>query len=63
MIVWAPWHPEHGFDVPSHLHYGWTAGTDLDDVCRLVRELNAEAGTNNRNGWRAAKARLERAPS
>ena len=58
-IAWAPWHPKHGFDVP-HIFAGAIAYVDLDRACDLVRELNADAGTNNRNGWRAVKVELVR---
>lgn len=44
--IWAPWHP-------------WVS-TDLDEISRRVKHLNAADGTNNRNGWRAVKVTLER---
>ncbi len=52
--AWAAWHPKHGFDVP-HLYEGAIAFADLDGACGLVRILNADDGTNNRNAWRAVK--------
>lgn len=52
---WAAWHPTKGFES-----YGSLANSDVDDVCRQVRELNEEAGSNNRNGWRAVRVRVER---
>ncbi|WP_409188414.1 hypothetical protein [Bradyrhizobium sp. RDM4] len=63
MIVWAPWHPRHGYDVPRTLCEGPIAFLDLTPrLLRLVTELNEDDGTNNRNGWRAVKTNLVRAP-
>jgi hypothetical protein len=60
-IAWAAWHPKHGFSVP---HYeGAIAFVDLDEAARHVRWLNADDGTNNRNGWRAVKVQLVRVKS
>jgi hypothetical protein len=56
--IWAPW-PRHGFDVP-HFFGSAIAFGDIDDAVRLVRELNADAGTNNRTGWRAVKVELSK---
>jgi hypothetical protein len=61
-IGWAVWHPTRGFMVP-HLYEGAVAWADLDGAVRLVRELNADDGTNNRNGWRAVKVELVRVPA
>lgn len=60
-IVWAAWHPRHGFEIP-HFYDGAVAFADIDDAVRLVRALNADDKTNNRNGWRAVKTMLVRAP-
>jgi hypothetical protein len=56
-VIWAAWHPRHGFDVPLFFSSS-VAFADLDDAAALVSELNAEAGTNNRTGWRAVKVRI-----
>lgn len=56
-IGWACWHPRHGFAIPDH-YEGAIAWADLDPAVREVRALNAEAGTDNRNGWRAVKVGL-----
>ncbi len=61
-IVWAAWHPRHGFAVP-HQYEGAVAYADLDPVAREVRDLNKDDKTTNRNGWRAAKATLVKVPS
>ncbi|WP_018456830.1 hypothetical protein [Bradyrhizobium sp. WSM4349] len=62
MIVWAPWHPRHGYEIP-HCFEGPIAFADLDSrLLNTIKELNADAGTNNRNGWRAVKTVLVRAP-
>jgi len=55
---WAPWHPKHEFDVPYY--EGPVVFTDLDSAARLVKSLNSDDRTNNRNGWRATKVKLER---
>jgi hypothetical protein len=55
-VFWAAWHPRHGFEVPYY--EGSITYADLDGAARLVSELNAEDGTNNRTGWRAVKVRL-----
>lgn len=55
-IAWAPWHPTHGFSVPDY--EGAIAFGDLDGACRLVRSLNRDDGTDNRNGWRAKRVHL-----
>lgn len=60
--AWAAWHPTHGFHVP-HQYEGAVAWADLDGAVRQVRELNADAGTNNRTGWRAIKVYVMRAPA
>jgi hypothetical protein len=52
--AWAAWHPKHGFGIP-HFYEDAIAWADLDGAVALVRELNRDAGTNNRNGWRAVK--------
>jgi len=61
-IAWAAWHPKHGFDVPE-LYEGAIAFADLDEAARLVRILNADHGTNNRNGWRAVKVKFVKVPA
>lgn len=61
-IGWAAWHPVHGFEIP-HAYEGAIAWADLDPAVREVRELNEEAGTSNRNGWRAVKVGLVRVES
>ncbi|MGY4288856.1 hypothetical protein ACVWXO_008076 [Bradyrhizobium sp. LM2.7] len=62
MIVWAPWHPRHGYDIP-HFFEGPIAFANLDpQLARIVRELNEDDGTTNRTGWRAVKTVLVRAP-
>lgn len=60
MTLWAAWHPKHEFIVP-HQYEGAVAFADLDSVVAIVKELNADGGTNNRNGWRAVKVELVRA--
>lgn len=63
MIVWAPWHPRHGYDVPDIWENEPVAFTCLAPrLLAMVRELNERDGTNNRNGWRATKTMLVRAP-
>lgn len=56
-IVWAAWHPKHGFSVP-HRYEGAVAWADLDSVVREVRTLNEDDRTNSRTGWRAVKVEL-----
>jgi hypothetical protein len=57
MTAWSAWHPRFGFDVP-HLFEGPIAFVDLDSLAWRIRELNVDAGTNNRTGWRAVKVEL-----
>jgi hypothetical protein len=61
MIVWAPWHPRHGYEIPGY-YEGAIAFADIDDAVALVRSLNSDDKTNNRTGWRAVKTVLVRAP-
>lgn len=56
-IVWAAWHPKHGFADPFS-YEGPVAWADIDGAVERVQILNECAGTNNRNGWRAKKACL-----
>jgi hypothetical protein len=63
MIVWAPWHPRHGYDLPAIFQDYAIVAVDLSaPLISLVRELNERDGTNNRTGWRAVKTNLVRAP-
>jgi|tagenome__1003787_1003787.scaffolds.fasta_scaffold16973947_1 hypothetical protein len=62
LVLWAAWHPQHGFAVP-HQYEGAVAWADLDPVAREVRNLNADDKTNNRTGWRATKAVLVKVAS
>lgn len=57
--AWAAWHPKHGFEEPYGFE-GPVAFVDLDSAARHVRNLNSEAGTNARNGWRAVKVEIGR---
>lgn len=59
---WAAWHPEHGFCDPYDFDQTPIAWIELDGAVRRVRSLNADAGTNNRNGWRAVKITIARHP-
>ena len=57
--AWAIFHPAHGFEPPA-FDDGPVVYADLDAACARVRLLNEEAGTTNRNGWRAVKVALSR---
>lgn len=57
---WAVWHPKHGLSSP-HFYEGAIAWLDLDGAIKVVKELNADDGTNNRNGWRAVRCSISRA--
>lgn len=60
---WAPWHPKHGFEVP-HRYEGAIAYADLSaPLVYQIRELNQEAGTSNRTGWRAVRVELVKVTS
>ncbi len=63
MIIkgWGVWHPTLGFAEP-YTFEGAIAWIDLDGAIARVKILNAEAGTNNRNGWRAVPVEIVRAP-
>jgi hypothetical protein len=61
-IGWAAWHPQHGFEVPRE-YEGAIAFADLDPAAAKVRTLNRDAGTTNRNGWRAVKVALVKVPA
>jgi len=56
---WAAWHPKQGFKA-LYIYEGALVYLTLDDAVRLVRELNSDEGTTNRNGWRAVKVKVER---
>ncbi|MGJ5032416.1 hypothetical protein ACQR1I_36645 [Bradyrhizobium sp. HKCCYLS2038] len=56
---WAAWHPTKGF-FDEFEPDGPIASASLDGAARRVRTLNSDEGTNNRNGWRAVKVRIER---
>lgn len=64
MIVrgWGVWHPKKGFWVPDYekAAIAWAA---VDGVVNIVRMLNSEDGTTNRNGWRAVPVEIVRAPT
>lgn len=57
-IFWAPWHPKHEFEIP--FYDGPVVFTDIDGAARIVKSLNADDKTTNRNGWRATKVSLTR---
>jgi len=62
-IGWAAWHPLQGFDVP-HGYEGPIAYADLSaSLVREIRILNRDAGTTNRNSWRAVKVALVKVPA
>lgn len=56
-VGWAAWHPRHGFQVP-HAYEGAIAWVDIDSAVKEVAELNRDAGTTNKTGWRAVKIAL-----
>ncbi|GEC52234.1 hypothetical protein ABIF38_006396 [Bradyrhizobium japonicum] len=61
--VWAPWHPVHGFSIQArHYYEGPTTFADLDGALPLVKMLNLEDRTTNRNGWRAVPCKVVRVP-
>jgi hypothetical protein len=55
----AAWHPVKGFDVPF-LYEGAIVCVEQEDLIDRIQELNRDDGTNNRNGWRIVRVKIER---